>query len=224
MDSTVQSPENHKRTEIILMGTLLSVLGADIFLNQFPNINHRVRKEKTGLEVNIRTLGPVSWRYLVSILYKIISVEQYCHYYSSATFIENQKNLTGINIVRIVTKNISSLIILVCLFSRYNANTRGNVYYLFYLLFSLILYLEKNQFIVVHKYIGCVICWINVWWRKGRMIKKDYTSPLHLGYINKYNHNTLHLFNNVVNFSAKLLLEPVYIVTRTHLFEGKWLL
>lgn len=158
MDSTVQSPEKHKGTEIILMGTLLSVLGADTFLNQFPNINHRVREEKPGLEVNIRTLSPVPCSYLVSIPYKIISVEQYCHYYSSATFIGNQKDLTGIHTIRIVTKNIPSLIILICLFSRYNANTRGNVYYLFYLLFSLILYLEKNQFIVGHKYIGWVIC------------------------------------------------------------------
>lgn len=42
------------------------------------------------------------------------------------------------------------------------------------------------------------------------MDKIDYKSPLHLGYINKYSHNMLHLFNNDANFSAKLLLEPVY--------------
>lgn len=52
MDSIVQSPEKHKGKKITLMGTFLSVLGADIFLNHFPSINHRVRKEETGLEVN----------------------------------------------------------------------------------------------------------------------------------------------------------------------------
>ena len=69
---------------------------ADIFLNQFPNKSYRMWEEKTDLEVNIWTLGPVSCTYLASIPYKIISVDQYCHYYSSAMFMGKQKDLTRI--------------------------------------------------------------------------------------------------------------------------------
>lgn len=58
MDLTVQSPEKHKRTKATRMGTLVSLLGDHIFLNQFSNISHWV-KEGTGMEVNSWMLGPV---------------------------------------------------------------------------------------------------------------------------------------------------------------------
>lgn len=50
-------------------------------------------------------------------------------------------------------------------------------------------------------------------------IKNRYKSPWHLGYINKYSHNMLHLFNNDLNFSTKLLLEPVYLKV-CHCYNG----
>lgn len=50
-------------------------------------------------------------------------------------------------------------------------------------------------------------------------IKKGYKSPLHLGYINKYSHNMLHLFNNHLNFNTKLLLEPVHLRVH-HCYNG----